>query len=388
MRARTLIVAVTLLCTTAPAHAQVGRRYPSEKREMVDPKTGVVFTALTTDPASDNTIYHTHPMWTYDNKYIVFRSNRGGGGAFAVSEETGEIIQLTQGGNEFNLSRKENKLWCLKGKDVIEVNFDPILKNKAIVENPERFLRKVGSLPQGMGNAGGFGVDADESCAYLGLRLQGGNNPGGIGRMDIKTGEFKVILEVPFQMGHVQCNPFVPGEIVYCHETGGDAPQRMWFVKGDGSGNQALYKETPDEWVTHEIVVEKDHVVFNIMAHQARLRTHPTGIALINIRTQQMKILGYAEGQGYWHSTATEDLKWAAGDNVTGDSMDLISIKTGEKTTLITNLYQGKGIGNKTHSHHRFSPDGTRLLFSSAMLGSADIFTVAIPPVVRGDAKK
>jgi Tol biopolymer transport system component len=101
-----------------------------------------------------------------------------------------------------------------------------------------------------------------------------------------------------------------------------------------------------------------------------------------------MKILGSADGQGYWHSTATQDLKWAAGDNVTGDCMDLINIKTGEKTTLITNLYQGKGISNKTHSHHRFSPDGTHLLVSSAMLGSADIFTVAIPPVLRGEAKK
>jgi oligogalacturonide lyase len=45
----------------------------------------------------------------------------------------------------------------------------------------------------------------------------------------------------PFQIGHVQTNPWVPGEIVFCWETGGKAPQRTWTVMSDGSGLRPLY---------------------------------------------------------------------------------------------------------------------------------------------------
>ena len=44
--------------------------------------------------------------------------------------------------------------------------------------------------------------------------------------MNLKTGEVKVVVAVPFQVGHIQTNPWVPGEIVFCWETGGKAPQR------------------------------------------------------------------------------------------------------------------------------------------------------------------
>jgi len=66
--------------------------------------------------------------------------------------------------------------------------------------------------------------------------------------MDLRTGAVATVVDVPFQMGHIQANAYVPGEILYCHETGGDAPQRMWITRSDGTGNRPLYKETPDEW--------------------------------------------------------------------------------------------------------------------------------------------
>ena len=112
-------------------------------------------------------------------------------------------------------------------------------------------------------------------------------------------------MTVPFRLGHIQANPFVSGEILYCHETGGDAPQRMWIVNADGTGNRPLYKETPDEWVTHEVWFDKDHVVFNIMAHLPKLREKPTGIAIINVRDNQMRIVGQISMKSWAFGTAT-----------------------------------------------------------------------------------
>src|SRR3954449_10841297 len=88
---------ILALCSTA--FAQVGQRSPSEKHIVDDAVTGVPMTVLTSGQASDSKIYQTHPQWTSDGKWIVFRSSGRGAGpqAYAVNEETGDIVQLTEG---------------------------------------------------------------------------------------------------------------------------------------------------------------------------------------------------------------------------------------------------------------------------------------------------
>src|SRR5690606_30803947 len=90
----------------------------------------------------------------------------------------------------------------------------------------------------------------------------------GLAKMDLKSGQIEHVISVPFQMGHVQTNPWVPGEIVFSWETGGKSPQRTWTVMADGSGLRPLYPEADYEWVTHEAVITKDEVAFAIMGHR------------------------------------------------------------------------------------------------------------------------
>ena len=211
-----------------------------------------------------------------------------------------------------------------------------------------------------------------------------GAGPGGLRSINLQTGEIKVIEDVPFQMGHVQVNPWVPGEIIYCHETGGDAPQRIWAVMADGSNNRPLYVETPDEWITHEAVITKDEVVFNIMAHLPRLRTKPTGIAVINLRNDEMKIYGQVEagqgageqGRGFWHSNGSADGRWLVGDTFAGNIW-LINRKTGELTLLSTDHKM-----RPDHCHPTFSTDSKRILIQSGLLSngqSLDLMLIPIP---------
>ena len=68
---------------------QVGSRLPPEKRVVIDPVTGTPLTFLTSTPAGDSKIYQTHRQWTADGRWLVFRSHRSPGQAFAVNEETG-----------------------------------------------------------------------------------------------------------------------------------------------------------------------------------------------------------------------------------------------------------------------------------------------------------
>src|SRR5205085_3331784 len=135
--------------------------------------------------------------------------------------------------------------------------------------------------------------------------------------MNVSTGELKYIVSVPFQIGHVQTNPWVPGEIVFCWETGGKSPQRTWTVMANGTGLRPLYPESEYEWVTHEAVITKDEVAIAIMGHRkikgldstgtavsganpgheaawgpSGTREKPTGLGIVNLRTREMVIIG------------------------------------------------------------------------------------------------
>ena len=79
--------------------AQMGTRFPSERKVIKDPLTGVELVFLTSKSGTgDSKIYQTHNQWTADGKWVVFRSDRANGEALAVNEETGDMVQITEGG--------------------------------------------------------------------------------------------------------------------------------------------------------------------------------------------------------------------------------------------------------------------------------------------------
>jgi oligogalacturonide lyase len=219
--------------------------------------------------------------------------------------------------------------------------------------------------------------------------------------MNISTGELKYIVSVPFQIGHVQSNPWVPGEIVFCWETGGKAPQRTWTVMADGTGLRPLYPESAYEWITHEAVITKDEVAISIMGHRkvgtpeipadpanpgqekgwgpSGTREKPTGLAIVNLRTREMTIAGQtASGSGLWHVNGSEDGRWAVGDDfsrsiylIDRHTHEMIMLSTGHKETAAD------------HPHPTFCPDGTRIEIQSAMLSednkSMNICIIPVP---------
>src|SRR4029077_16991501 len=79
-------------------YAQIGKRFPSERKVVKDPVTGTMLTFLTSTPTGDAKIYQTHNQWTSDGQWLIFRSGRVHGEAMAVNEQTGEMVQVTEGG--------------------------------------------------------------------------------------------------------------------------------------------------------------------------------------------------------------------------------------------------------------------------------------------------
>ena len=425
------------------ASARIGDRFPSEKKIVADPVTGTPLTFLTSTPAGDSKIYQTHHQWTADGKWLVFRSNRVKGQAMAVNEETGDIVQVTENGytGMLCLADRSMNLYFVrvpemkpndvsgapaysdvkdqkKPAEIVRVDLAKLFADSAAgaVKAAEEYEHVCGTVPLEMGAVGDVALDPTEEFVYFrignkelagkhlapGTKIEEnfgprkmGAGPGGLASMNLKTGEVKFIVAVPFQIGHVQTNPWVPGEIVFCWETGGKAPQRTWTVRADGTGLRPLFPEAPYDWVTHEAVITKDEVAVALLGHRTvgtsdewgacGSRERPTGLGIVNLRTREMRIRGQtAEGSGYWHVHGSPDGRWAVGDDF-ARNLWLIDRRTGETLLLTT----GHKFTAADHVHPTFSADSTRIEIQSAMLSEDNrSMNICIVPVPEAWLKK
>ena len=430
------IIIVAFICSTT--NAQIGTRFPSERKVVTDPVTGVKLIFLTSTPAGDSKIYQTHNQWTSDGEWIVFRSDRVKNEAMAVNEKSGEIIQITEGGyiGTLCVARKSMKLYYMKMPserrgplEIVEVNLAKLFTDSksGTLKGESEYQRICGTIPAEFRANADMALDADEQWIWFrvgkdeamkhlpqGTKIEDnfgprnmGAGPGGIAGMNIQTGEVKYVVSVPFQVGHIQSNPWVPGQIVFCWETGGKSPQRTWIVNSDGTGLRPLYPEAPYEWVTHEVVITSDEVAFAIMGHRkipgtsenvpegtdvhgvnpgqeaewgpSGTREKPTGLGIVNIKTREMTIAGQIPyGSGFWHVTGSPDGRFVAGDNFAREiylidrhSHEMILLSAGHKPTA------------RDHPHPTFKPDGTEIEIQSAMLSedgkSMNICIIPVP---------
>jgi oligogalacturonide lyase len=441
----TSLILLFSIIMASPVYSQIGKKFPSEMKIVKDSLTGTMLTFLTTQPKGDSKIYQTHNQWTSDGEWLIFRSNRVAGEAMAVHEKNGEMIQVTEGGytGMLNIARNSMKLYFMRKPlnaeksastilEIVEVDLAKLFSDsKSGKLKPASVYQRVCGTPPATWEAGGdMALDADEEWVYFRVgrteagkhldptaKIEGtfgprkmGAGPAGIGAMNIKNGEMKYVISVPFQIGHIQTNPWMPGEIVFCWETGGKSPQRTWTVMANGTGLRPLYPEADYEWVTHEAIISKDEVALAIMGHRkinfhetesetdkdvkgsdpknpgqesewgpSGTREKPTGLAIVNLRTREVMIAGQTNrGSGLWHVSGSSDGRWAVGDDferniylIDRHTREMILLSAGHKQTAAD------------HPHPTFSPDGTKIQIQSAMLSddgrSMNICIIPVP---------
>jgi len=422
--------------------AQIGTRFPSERKVVRDSVTGINLVFLTSGAEGERKIYPTHNQWTSDGKWVIFHSQRVPGEAMAVHEETGVIVQVTEGGfsGMLSVARKSMKLYYMRKPggqnvlpdaiEVVEINLEKLFTDSESgnLKPATAYERICGMTPPEMKAGGDMALDGSEEWVWFRVGKEEamkhlpegtqiaepfgprnmGAGPAGIAGMNIVTGETKYVVSVPFQVGHIQTNPWVPGQIVFCWETGGKAPQRTWIVNADGTGLRPLYPESEYEWITHEAVITPDEVAFAILGHRpiqgiddenrpketdvkganpgqeaawgpSGTREKPTGLGIVNINTREMIIAGQIHyGSGFWHVHGSPDKRFAVGDNFDRE-LYLINRETNEMMLLTAD--------HKTtaadHVHPTFSPDGTKIQIQSAMISpdgrAMDICIVPVP---------
>ncbi len=464
----TCLAALVLISSTA-AFGQMGRTWPSEKKIVPDPVTGLPLEFLTSTDGgyTQSKIYQTHRQWTADGKWLIFRGNREGGSqAFAVNEESGLIVQVTETGfiGMLCAGNKTMKLYVMAGagggdrgrgpapaagaaegaargpvadgatnapagrrgggggrggfggpRQILEIDLEKLFADVAAgtVKPAANYTRVCGTIPTGLNADGNMGLDANDDFMYFrvngpetaqlseGQTLMKGFGPRGMGAgpsglrsMNLKTGEVKMICNVGFQIGHVQSNPWAPGQIVFCWETGGKAPQRTWYVNADGSGLRPLFPEASFDWITHEAFISTNEVAIAILGHRSIASAttnsdwgasgtmeHPTGVGIVNLQTREMRIAGqvpaWSQGHSDWHVGGSADGRWAACDDFAYEVW-VFDRHNGEATLLA-----GPQKVGADHIHPTFNADGTKIEIESALISkdnrSLNICVVPMP---------
>lgn len=339
-------------------------RYPS----YVDLVTGARVYKIVTGGERNDIVYQTHPMWTPGMAHLVFNSAREGGGMrpYVLTLETGGMRPLLD-------AWPAGYALTQDGKTVVFVE-DRAVRARDVADAAagKGEARGLGELPPDVAALSGtLSVDATGGVLYAGVALHG-EDAWAIMSMDLATGAWTTRAAVDFQVGHTQCHPTNPRYTLFCHETGGFAPQRMWLYDAVSGEHAPFYASRTKEWVTHEVWWGEDRALFTIWPYDDVRRAQPHGIAAVDLSGGNRRILARYP---VWHTHGSPDGNWVLGDDF-DRNLWLIHVDAGERRLLT----QGHTSGDfKTHPHASFSPDSAGILFNSSRDGSEDIFYVPLP---------
>ena len=327
--------------------------------QYVDDVTGARVTVLTPGPARDEVVYQTHPMWIRrgddPRAYLLFSSDRAGTRQPHVLDmKSGTVtVVLRQPPKDYVLSRKDDTLFFLRDRMLY---LAPVLAAFDGGAEPEYFAE----LPDGVEYQSALSLDASEKNLAIGVVLEP-EKRWAVAALDLDARAWRNVAEVDFKVGHVQCNPERDGIVMFCYETGGDAPQRMWVVE-EGSAPRPFYRETYDEWVTHEVWWGADRAVFTVWPYDDEHFRMPHGVVSADLAAGKPILHSQFPA---WHTHGSPDTKWITADDFKRNIW-LIDAASGERR-LLTQGHLGEGCDN--HPHPSFTPDSKGVLFTSSRNG-------------------
>jgi len=350
-----------------------GQIYPSEKKVTKDSKTGATIFQMTDHPSINHNLYFVNPSCTPDGKTIIFASDRENNAPnlYKANEESGEITQITDIDNFNSFSAtpaKDNKrVFFSAGEQVRSVDL-------------ETFEEEVLATFPGA-RVGNCNLSGDGSMIVTAVR---GEGEACITAVKTDGTGYISVYSPPRNVGHIQFCPADNNLILYSS----DITQRMWLVQLDGSNDRALYLHGQDQWITHESWLgTSDEVIF----------THwPYALKGIGKDSDTARIVSPFNA---WHASPRADGSLIVCDTVHPDiGLQLIDPKTGEHWALcypessnggtqwteVTPAMDDKVTGETygpqwSHPHPSFSPDGTKVIYTSDKTGHPQVYIAFIP---------
>ena len=355
-----------------------GRRYKDEQRTSVDTKSGRRVRQVTDHPSIHHHPFFFVPAYDRDDRRLFFISHRTGAPQiFCEERASGDLVQVTDRPDlaEWSIypSPDGRYVYFTAGVGAWRVNLDDFSETQ-LADFGAVEMREKGMVGAAMGTTA-----LSANGRWWAIPVKAGTSSRFV-LIDTDTGTSRVILERD-TIGHPQFCPDDDDLILYA----GPLTDRVWVVDRAGTANRRVYeREERMQWVTHEVWVPGRRAIAFV--------DWPRGMRSIDIDTGAVSWLHRFPA---WHAAPDESgSKFVCDTNYPDAGLHLIPWG-GEARYLCSSDATSEGAHwahpfpynngpvavqarQHTHPHPRFSPDGSRVVFTSDRTGHAQIYEVEL----------
>jgi hypothetical protein len=313
------------------------------KKVITDPVTGFEYRLLTDSAFPSHKMYFSSESWTTDDKHILFfRSAETGEKLIRLNEETGEDVILADAADgwkihSFGLSREKDEGYIIKDDKVFALD---VLTGQT---------KELAPLPDSKYPCGHY---TSSKSGLLPMTFKLNNGIFCLALTDPAKGATDILYYSDTPLGHCQACPGDDNMIFFCHETGGDALQRMWHFDIAENKPFPYYVERWGEWITHETWSHDGSFMTFIKA--------PDEIWTGSKDGRHFRLVSKSEE--YHHCAPSRSAKWITSDRSGSGQVALINVKTGKDTLLVTGHIPPTGA---EHQHPSFNRKGDKILFTA-----------------------
>ncbi len=354
-------------------------KIPSEAIVRTDSRTGRQVRQVTNHPS-----IHHHPFFyvpAYDDqmRWLVFISHRTGTAQIFVEERsTGMLRQLTNRPDihEWSLhpAHQGDYVYFTAGTSAWRVHIES-LEEELLADFGQVTMREQGMVGAAMGT-----TTVSHDDRWWAIPVKAGSMSQ-FWVIDLQNGERRLILERD-TIGHPQFHPSDANLLHYA----GPYYDRLWVIHRDGTGNRLVYKRdvAKKEWIVHEVWMPG--------ARELLAVNWPHGMIGVDIDTGAIRPVTSFNA---WHAMVNRDGSLMVADTTYPDiGLQLFDPRPGagqprplcfpesSNASMHWNTdhcpYDDGPVKvyapQHTHPHPNFSPDGSRVVFTSDRTGHAQIY--------------
>lgn len=380
-----------------------GTVFPPEWRTDRDSQTGRTVTQLTNSPAEDYHPYFYNPAGTRDGRYLIFFSERTElSNLFRLDLLSGEIVQLTDvrparaeywpftaavrgaGACLAAIGSGGREAFYFEGVELRGVEIET-LRARQLLTLPRE--RRPSILHADADGKTLVFATWDESLfmersqrAYAGEQFPDDRffqeTTSTIIRLDAATGDAEDVLRRDkFWINHVLVNPHDRDLILFCHEYSG-MPDRMWLLNVANGQCAPIPGQGSDEWYEHEFWSQEGG---RVCFHGGASGDETQGFCgwCSSDGAEYYKAHHTTPGRAYAHYNLHLDGATLVTDGEAHPGcISKVFLKDGRQIFEVLcrhDSYQ-KGDDQRCHPHPSFTPDGSRVIFTSNKSGTSNIY--------------
>ncbi|WP_078546760.1 oligogalacturonate lyase family protein [Litchfieldia alkalitelluris] len=380
-----------------------GQKWASEISVYQDQISGSTITKFTDYKAHNFHLYFTNNGWYDNHKKLLIVSDRGNAtNLYSLELETGELTQVTElvSLDKANLQGTyinpvKNEAYFTLNKKIVAINLDTY-EEKVIytIENGYNFSN-ISCLADGSHICFGLSEDLTKSIntnlsgGYVGFEETEAARPHcKICLLNLENGELKMIHEEKRWIGHVNASPTQPHLLTFCHEGPWEkVDHRIWAMNLNTGKYWKIREGEPNQYAGHEYW-HADGLRIGYHGFTESLdRKDGKFLGSIKFDNTEREEFEFPYQNMHIHST---DSNLIVGDGQQASAypgeryQDCIFVWKKNEDRMdgprILCKHRGSFQIQQVHVHPMFSPDGSKVLFTSDMSGYGHVYMVDIPP--------